>query len=284
MQRIIPHENDILLGRGGKNNQHIGNEQLRTIARTQIGKYKTSSKKRKSYIVRKIVSYIKSLDPQGRFLKHDYSSNLWREVGDGVAREKASQVLRDAISIHIGSLNLSTRSPKDIRFCSQGIVYKNDTRQRSNNPLPISSLNYQNVNKGSYNFISTTGYKQDFFHNNNIPTTTITVHNQTPEKVGSSSSVLHVLPIHISPDDRIKTDIFNSELQHTPQMKSELKTLCELKDEAKKRKGIDGISWVHLQNINIDRNSQEIIAAVTSNNDIVDFDLFNGALLKHETL
>ena len=39
---------------------------------------------------------------------------------------------------------------------------------------------------------------------------------------------------------------------------------------------------VHPQIVNVDRNSKEIIVAVTSNNDIVDFDLFNGDLLKHE--
>ena len=39
---------------------------------------------------------------------------------------------------------------------------------------------------------------------------------------------------------------------------------------------------VNPQLVNVDRNSQVIIVAVTSNNDIVDFDLFNGDLLKHE--
>jgi len=36
------------------------------------------------------------------------------------------------------------------------------------------------------------------------------------------------------------------------------------------------------QIVNVDRNQQVIIVAVTSNNNIADFDLFNGALLKYE--
>ena len=50
------------------------------------------------------------------------------------------------------------------------------------------------------------------------------------------SSVLHALPIHMSPDNQIKTDISNSKLQHIPQIKSKLKVLFELKDVAKKIK------------------------------------------------
>lgn len=30
-QPVIPHDNDILMGRGGKNNQHCGNEKLRQV-------------------------------------------------------------------------------------------------------------------------------------------------------------------------------------------------------------------------------------------------------------
>uniref|UniRef100_A0A7S1ZC96 DUF6824 domain-containing protein n=1 Tax=Trieres chinensis TaxID=1514140 RepID=A0A7S1ZC96_TRICV len=100
---VIPHENDILLGRGGKNNQHCGNEQLREIARSQRDNYRMSSKKGKSYISRQIVSHIRHMSPPGRFLKKNGVTGRWEEMGDDVAREKAAQALRDAVSAFLNS-------------------------------------------------------------------------------------------------------------------------------------------------------------------------------------
>eukprot|EP00567_Pseudictyota_dubia_P015440 CAMPEP_0197447010 /NCGR_PEP_ID=MMETSP1175-20131217/11773_1 /TAXON_ID=1003142 /ORGANISM="Triceratium dubium, Strain CCMP147" /LENGTH=138 /DNA_ID=CAMNT_0042978191 /DNA_START=141 /DNA_END=554 /DNA_ORIENTATION=+ len=100
---IVPHHNDILLGRGGKNNQHVGNEQLRNLARAQRDTYRHSSKKGKSYISRQIVSYVRGMDPPARFLKKDSVTGRWVDVGDDIAREKAAQALRDAVSaLHAG--------------------------------------------------------------------------------------------------------------------------------------------------------------------------------------
>lgn len=95
---IIPHNNDVLLGRGGKNNQHMGNEQLRNLARCHAKNYRTASKKEKSVISSEIVFDIRNLNPPGRFLKRVYSTNRWEDVGDDVAREKARQAMRDAVS------------------------------------------------------------------------------------------------------------------------------------------------------------------------------------------
>lgn len=100
---IVPHENDILLGRGGKNNQHVGNEQLRSIARSHRNNYRMSTKKGKSHISREIVAFIRRMDPPGRFLKKDGVTGRWEDVEDDTAREKVSQVLRDAVSAIKGS-------------------------------------------------------------------------------------------------------------------------------------------------------------------------------------
>jgi len=95
---IILHHNDVLLGRGGKNNQHIGNQQLRNIARCHVENYRTASKKKKSLISREIVLKIRNLHPSGRFLKWNHCTSAWEDVGDNIAREKASQAMRDAVS------------------------------------------------------------------------------------------------------------------------------------------------------------------------------------------
>ena len=42
---------------------------------------------------------MRDLDPPSRFLKRDTLTGKWEDVGDDVAREKASQVLRDAVAL-----------------------------------------------------------------------------------------------------------------------------------------------------------------------------------------
>mmetsp|Transcript_22263 Transcript_22263/g.33781 ORF Transcript_22263/g.33781 Transcript_22263/m.33781 type:complete len:325 (-) Transcript_22263:212-1186(-) len=106
---IVPHENDILLGRGGTNNQHIGNQKLRELARTYCSNYQASSKQGKANLSRQLVQQIHVLNPRGRFLrkadvsyaggkKKSKNKSEWVEVSDEYAKEKVSQVLRDAIS------------------------------------------------------------------------------------------------------------------------------------------------------------------------------------------
>ena len=61
-----PNENDILLGRGGKNNKWIGNEKLRNMARSRCRDYQKASKKGKSQISREIVENVRRMSPPGR--------------------------------------------------------------------------------------------------------------------------------------------------------------------------------------------------------------------------
>lgn len=107
---VKPHENDILLGRGGNNNKHIGNEKLRTLARSQVERYRNSTKKDKSKISRELVFYIRNMHPPGRFLKRN-AIEQWEDVGDDIAREKTSQALRDAVSIQSEVKPTTTSSP-----------------------------------------------------------------------------------------------------------------------------------------------------------------------------
>lgn len=64
-----PHENDVLMGRGGKNNQHSGNEKLREVARSHCEQYRVSTKKGKSYISRQLVQYMRELTPPARYVR-----------------------------------------------------------------------------------------------------------------------------------------------------------------------------------------------------------------------
>ena len=95
-RNIVISENDVLFGRGGNNNKHSGNKRLRVLGKTHKAAYNIASKKQKSEISRSIVEYIKSQSPPGRFLKKHAITGKWEGVEDDAAREKVSQVLRDA--------------------------------------------------------------------------------------------------------------------------------------------------------------------------------------------
>lgn len=134
-----PHSNDILMGRGGKNNQHVGNERLRGLARLQSENYRQASKKGKSVISRELVRQVRTMNPPGRFLKRNTDTGEFEDVGDDVAREKASQVLRDAVSVIAQS---NDRASDD--ETSQGVkeMEKSNEQRRpvSAPPVTVSEL------------------------------------------------------------------------------------------------------------------------------------------------
>lgn len=89
--------NDVLLGRGGNTFRHVGNRKFREQARVLAHRYSQSTKLEKSQLSRSLMQSVKQLNPPGRFLKKE--KDFWVEVDEYVAREKASQCLRDAVSL-----------------------------------------------------------------------------------------------------------------------------------------------------------------------------------------
>jgi hypothetical protein len=65
---IDPHNHDVLLGRGGRNNQHTGNDILRQFGRVQGDNYRLASKKGKSAISRLLVRQMRELNPPARYV------------------------------------------------------------------------------------------------------------------------------------------------------------------------------------------------------------------------
>ena len=92
-----PNENDVLCGRGGRINAHEGNVQFRDIVMANKKEYlaKTTKKLEKQHIAARVVEFIRTLDPPGRFLKEDSDTGLWYDVGDAKAIKKAGQALRE---------------------------------------------------------------------------------------------------------------------------------------------------------------------------------------------
>jgi len=86
-------DSDVLCGRGGMTNHHAGNIFFRKLVRMKQETYLQASKREKASVARDIVSFIRNMNPPGRFLKKD--GNSWKDIGDRKAREKTSQALRE---------------------------------------------------------------------------------------------------------------------------------------------------------------------------------------------
>eukprot|EP00539_Tryblionella_compressa_P014410 CAMPEP_0178830546 /NCGR_PEP_ID=MMETSP0746-20121128/8977_1 /TAXON_ID=913974 /ORGANISM="Nitzschia punctata, Strain CCMP561" /LENGTH=717 /DNA_ID=CAMNT_0020492713 /DNA_START=59 /DNA_END=2212 /DNA_ORIENTATION=+ len=90
-----PHAHDVLCGRGGGTNNHVGNSHWRMLVAANKQLYITLPKRQKMLLSRSIVNAVRSQNPPGRFLQKDNKSNLWFDVGDQRAQEKTSQALRE---------------------------------------------------------------------------------------------------------------------------------------------------------------------------------------------
>ena len=90
-----PHPHDVLCGRGGGTNNHVGNSHWRMLVAANKQLYVTLPKRQKMLLSRSIVNAVRSQNPPGRFLQKDAKSELWYDVGDQRAQEKTSQALRE---------------------------------------------------------------------------------------------------------------------------------------------------------------------------------------------
>jgi hypothetical protein len=91
-----PNVNDVLSGRGGRINAHIGNVQFREIVAERKKDYlaKDTKKLEKAHIAADIVYFVRRMDPPGRFLKEDINGAWW-DIGDQKAIKKVGQALRE---------------------------------------------------------------------------------------------------------------------------------------------------------------------------------------------
>lgn len=92
---ILVTDHDILLGRGGLTNHHLGNKRFRDVVALHRPDYVRAPKIQKPSVARVIVRAIRNGDPPGRFLRKDEKTGKWYDVGDKKAAEKTSQALRE---------------------------------------------------------------------------------------------------------------------------------------------------------------------------------------------
>jgi hypothetical protein len=93
-----PGLNDVMCGRGGGTNNHIGNVRFRQLVNGHKLRYLAATKVEKPMVAREVVQIWRNLTPPGRFLAQDKRQGdnaYWNDIGNKKAREKASQCLRE---------------------------------------------------------------------------------------------------------------------------------------------------------------------------------------------
>jgi len=99
----LPGVNDVMCGRGGGTNNHIGNIRFRQLVNGHKLRYLAATKSEKPMVSKEVVTIWRGLQPPGRFLMQEKTkgdtgtatTGKWYDIGDKKAREKASQCLRE---------------------------------------------------------------------------------------------------------------------------------------------------------------------------------------------
>lgn len=101
--KVGPH--DVLLGRGGATNSHVGNRIFRCIVASYQKEYLAARKKDKKGIAQLIVAKVQNNG--GRFLERVDDNENWIEVKSTRALAKASQALREGLDVRNGTVRPS---------------------------------------------------------------------------------------------------------------------------------------------------------------------------------
>lgn len=95
----VPHNHDVLFGRGGGTNNHPGNKRYRQLVEERKSRYLSASRNEKPLIALEIVKFLREQQsPPGRFLQLNEMTKKWDDVGYKRAREKTSQALREKLN------------------------------------------------------------------------------------------------------------------------------------------------------------------------------------------
>ncbi len=95
-----PLKHDVLCGRGGGINSHVGNQTFRDFVKDRKNDYNLAQNKaEKARVAREVVDLVKAQNPPGRFLERESdnasSSGWWIECSMAKALSKTSQALRE---------------------------------------------------------------------------------------------------------------------------------------------------------------------------------------------
>lgn len=133
----VPGVNDVMCGRGGGTNNHIGNIRFRQLVNGHKLRYLAATKSEKPMVSKEVVTIWRGLQPPGRFLQQDKKvsnqpgGGTWSDIGDKKAREKASQCLRERtpeVLPFVKKLDLQMEYQQEAENLDKG----NDSSRREN--------------------------------------------------------------------------------------------------------------------------------------------------------
>ncbi len=209
---INPSENDVLCGRGGATNNHVGNKRFRMHVSENQPAYLQAKKRDKSLIAGAVVDKVRKQG--GRFLrKIDERGNGWVEVGDKKAIEKTSQALREGLDVR----TIFTKNEKKIgapqSYKVSPTAYDPRKRQRTDSNQLNQTHDLEKI-PGDVNI-------------EGLPTNYINNLNEDPNQ-GYSNSLHHNLPIILTntttscpnnindwKNDKSQNMVLESKLSHT---------------------------------------------------------------------
>ena len=133
-----PHAHDVLCGRGGGINSHVGNRVFRDwVAERRLDYNLASTKADKARVAKEVMNRVTIQDPPGRFLQRDPTSGIgswWIEVSEEKAMAKTSQALREGAP----TIRAQHQHPED---SPTSRTLNHRTRSRDDTPnSPLSSL------------------------------------------------------------------------------------------------------------------------------------------------
>jgi len=130
-----PGDNDVIIGRGRRCNDHIGNIKFRRLVRVMMKDYvRCKTRTEKSIIITALVDHVRHISPDGGFVKRIPATGQFYDVGKLGAREKTSQTFRDALHELYASSKVSKRKCKQLRLAKLEATKQNiiaTTEQRT---------------------------------------------------------------------------------------------------------------------------------------------------------
>mmetsp|Transcript_31377 Transcript_31377/g.36085 ORF Transcript_31377/g.36085 Transcript_31377/m.36085 type:complete len:691 (+) Transcript_31377:118-2190(+) len=116
----IPHNHDVLCGRGGQTNNHPGNGWFRKLVKSNRALYKTCPKHTKMLVAKAIVQAVQQQDPPGRFMKLTNGDgttpdSVWKSISYSLAVNKTSQALREKEAVGMKKIHMNNVNSKSNR-------------------------------------------------------------------------------------------------------------------------------------------------------------------------
>lgn len=79
-------EYDVYCGRGSQSLNHVGNKHFTTLIQSMLNRYANAHlKQQKINIITEVIQQVRSLSPNGGFIKQDLENWRYFEVGDALA-------------------------------------------------------------------------------------------------------------------------------------------------------------------------------------------------------